>query len=242
MLLQVTQVPSHHHHVGAPLFLKADEHAHANRVNSCLSHAVKAVAAPFEYRLHATRMIVLVVLAMIGLLEADHAIHAVIAQFLIVLGLQRHHLDLDVREVFLCDVDCLSQIWHTSLCRILARHEQDIFERSKLLDGAIFVLYLFGSEDDASHRVLAVEAAVDTGVAARVGDIERDEHRHCLAKSLFGVFARESCHCLKIWLGCWREKSHEVVYVAMTLRQCATHIHIGFRGNLSGCLVPVILF
>ena len=121
-------------------------------------------------------------------------------QFLVVFGREGHHLYLDIGKVFLGDVDGLGEIRHPCLGWILTCHEQDVFERSQLLDGLILVFNLFGREDGACHRVFSVKAAIDAGIGAGVGDVERYEHRHRLAKSLLCVFARQTCHCFEIRL------------------------------------------
>ena len=48
MLLQITQMISHHRYVGSP-FLQTDQDTHTNLVYTCLSHAVEAVYTPFEF-------------------------------------------------------------------------------------------------------------------------------------------------------------------------------------------------
>ena len=146
-------------------------------------------------------MIDVVVLAVVGLLETDNTIHAMLGQCAVVLGRQRHNLNLDVGEVLLGNVDSLSKIWCASLGWVLAGNEEDILERSQLLDSLILVLYLLWCKDGACHRVLHMKSAVDTRVGARVGDIQRYEHRHCLAESFLCIFARQSCHLLKIRFG-----------------------------------------
>ena len=126
-----------------------------------LTHAVESVATPLKAALHATWVVQLVVLAVIGLLETDDTIEAVVGQFLVFLHLQWHHLYLDIREKALGNINGLSQIGHTGLGGILARDEQDILEGRQLFDGTIFVLNLLGGEDGACHGVLAVETAID---------------------------------------------------------------------------------
>ena len=232
----------HHGNIGAPLLLESDEHTHADRVYASLSHTVESVAAPFKAALHAAGMVELVVLAVVGLLKADDTIEAVVGQFLVLLHLQRHHLDLDVREIALGNVDGLGQIGHSRLGWVLACDEEDVFKGCQLFDGTVFVLYLLRGEDSARHGVLAVETAIDARVGARVGDIERDEHRHGASETLLGVFARESGHLLQVWLGSGREQGHEVVDVAMTLAQGTTHVGIGHGGDTLGGLLPTDIF
>ena len=96
MLLQITQVISHHSHVGTPFFLQADQHTHANAVNTGLSHAVETVDTPFKLRLHAARVIDLVIRLVIGFLETDHTVHTVMCQFAVLFCRKRHHFNLQV--------------------------------------------------------------------------------------------------------------------------------------------------
>ena len=116
-------------------------------------------------------MIVLVVRTVIGFLKADYAVHAMVAEGTVVVGLEGHHLDFDVREIRLGNVDGGDQIFHPSLCRILAGDEKNVLEGSQALDGAVLVLNLLRGEDDALHGVFAVKATVDAGVAAGIGEI-----------------------------------------------------------------------
>ena len=171
VLLQIAQMAGHHHHVGAPIAFQTDEHTHADGVHSGLPHTVEGIAAPFEDALHAAGMIVLVVRTVIGFLKADYAVHAMVAEGTVVVGLEGHHLDFDVREIRLGNVDGGGQIFHPSLCRILAGDEKNVLEGSQALDGAVLVLNLLRGEDNALHGVFAVKTTVDAGVAAGIGEI-----------------------------------------------------------------------
>ena len=217
MLLQVAQVIGHHGDIRAPLFLKPNQHTHADRMDAGLPHAVETVAAPLETALHAAGMVELVVLAVVGLLETDYAVETVVGQFLVLLHLQRHHLYFDIREIALGNIDGLGQIGHARLGRIFARDEQDVFKGGQLLDGTVFVLYLFGGEDGACHGVLAMETAIDARVGTGVGDIEGDKHRHSAAETLLCIFTRQAGHLFQVWLGSRREQGHKVIDVTMTL-------------------------
>ena len=86
----------HHGEVGAPFLFKTYQYAHANRVYAGLAHAVETVDAPFKLRLHATWVVKFVVFAVVGLLKAYHAIHAVVGQFFVVLGTEWHYLNFKI--------------------------------------------------------------------------------------------------------------------------------------------------
>ena len=73
MLLQVSEVVSHHGDVGAPVF-KTNEYTHADFVDAGLSHTVETVQAPFENRLHSLRMVHFVAVFVVSLLKAHHAV------------------------------------------------------------------------------------------------------------------------------------------------------------------------
>ncbi len=179
----------HHDDIGAPLLLQSDEYAHADGVNAGHSHAVETIAAPLKLALHAPWMIELVVVAVIGFLEADDAVHAVVGKGLVVFGRERHYLYLNVGEVLLGNIYGLGKVRDASLGRMFARYEQDVLEGSQLLDGLVLILYLLGGKDGACHGVLAVETAIDARVGAGIGNIEGDEHRHGLAESFLGILA-----------------------------------------------------
>ena len=204
----------HHSHVRAPFSLQADQHTHTNTMYSGLSHTVESIDTPFELRLHAARMVHVVAGLVVCFLETDYAVQSVVYQFGIFFRLERHHLDFQVREVRLGQVERFGNVGHTRLGRILTRHNQQVFERAELLDGLVFVFNFFGCQDGARHGVADVEAAVHARVGARVGDVERDEHRHGASETLFGIFLAEACHGFKEFFGSRRDESHEVVYVA----------------------------
>ena len=166
MLLKVAQVMSHHHYIRAPFLLQADEHTHADGVNACHTHAVETVAAPLKLALHATWVVELVVLVVVGLLETDYAVHTMVGEGLVILSRERHHLNLHVREILLGDVDCLGKIRGASLGWVLARNEKDVLEWSQLLDCLVLVLNLLWSEAGTSHRILTMETAIHAGVGA----------------------------------------------------------------------------
>ena len=96
VFLQIAQMICHHGHICTPIFLQAYEHTHTDGVHTGLPHTVKSVAAPFKTAFHATRMVYVIVLTVVGLLEANHTVHAVMGKFKIILGRQRHHLNLYV--------------------------------------------------------------------------------------------------------------------------------------------------
>lgn len=141
---------SHHHYIRAPFLLQADEHTHTDGMDTCHTHAVETIAAPLKLALHATWVVELVVLVVVGLLETDDAVHTMVGEGLVILCRERHHLYLHVREILLGDVDCLGKIRGASLCRVLARYEKDVLEWSQLLDGLVLVLNLLWGEDGTS--------------------------------------------------------------------------------------------
>ena len=157
---------SHHHYIRAPFLLQADEHTHTDGMDTCHTHAVETIAAPLKLALHATWVVELVVLVVVGLLETDDAVHTMVGEGLVILCRERHHLYLHVREILLGDVDCLGKIWGASLGWVLARNEKDVLEWSQLLDGFILVLNLLWGEDGTSHRILTMETAIHAGVRA----------------------------------------------------------------------------
>ena len=96
VLLQVAQMTCHHGEIGTPFLFQPDEHAHADGVNAGEPHAVETVDAPFKVRLLAARMIDFIVLAVIGLLKANHPVHSMARQFAILLRFKRHDLYFQV--------------------------------------------------------------------------------------------------------------------------------------------------
>ena len=107
-------------------------------------------------------MIDVVMSLVVCLLEADDAVHAVVRELSVVVGGERHHLNLDVGEILLGKVNRLGKVRHASLGRMFSCDQENIFKRGKLLYGLILILYLLGREDGTCHRVFAMESAVDT--------------------------------------------------------------------------------
>ena len=87
-----------------------------------------------------------------------------------------------------------------------------------------------------------METAIDARVGAGVGDIERDEDLHRVAKPLTGITIAELCHRLQIGLGGGGDQGHEVLHVEVALRQCAAYIRValGVDGLRRG--IPINLF
>ena len=127
--------------------------------------------------------------SVVGFLKADDSVESMVSEFFVVFSRQGHHLNLDVGEILLGNVDGLGKVRNSGFGWVLACDEQNVFEGCQLFDGSIFVFNLFGGEDGARHRVFAMEAAIDARVGTRVGDIKRNEHRHGFAKPLFCVFS-----------------------------------------------------
>ena len=215
---------SHHRNVRTPFFLQANEDSHPDGMHPGLSHAVETVDTPLEFRLHAPRMVDVVVRLVVRFLKANDSVHPVCLQFFILFGLERHHFYLQVAEVGFGQIQGTRQIRHAGFGRILSCHYQEILERRKLLDGLVFVLYLLLRENGAAHRVADMETAIHTGVGAGVGNIQRYEHGHGLAETLFGIFTAQPRHRLQIGSGCRGHQSHEIVHVTMFFREGAAHI------------------
>jgi len=123
MLLQITQMISHHRYV-CPPFLQADQDTHANLMYTCLSHAVEAVYTPFEFRLHASRMIRFVICFMVSLLKTDHSIQTMISQFLIFFCFKGHYFNLQVAEIRFCQIQRLGNVGNTCCGRVFTGYEQ----------------------------------------------------------------------------------------------------------------------
>ena len=237
---QVLQVQGHHRDVGTPL-LEADQHAHADLVHAGLSHAVEAVHAPLELRFHARRVVDVVVLAVVGLLEADHAVESGVREPLVLLGRKGHHLDGEVVEPRTADAQRLLDVVHTGGPGVLARHEQQVLEGAELADGAAFGLDLLRGENHARDGVVAVESAVDARVGARVGDVHRDVHRDGFAEALLRVPAAQAGHRFEVGRGGRRHERHEVVESRMLLAERRLDIGRAFRRDAPRCLLPVVL-
>ena len=90
---------------------------------------------------------------MVCLLETYHTVEAVLSQLVVFLGLQRHHLYLNVREILLGYVDSFGKIGHASLGRILSCHEEYVLKGCQFLYCLVLILYLFGRENGARHGV-----------------------------------------------------------------------------------------
>ena len=187
-------------------------------------------------------MVDVVVRLMVSLLEADHAVHAVVGELAVVLGAQRLHLNLYVAEVALGDADSLAEVGRAGLCGVLARDDEDILKRSQTLDGPELVLYLCRGEDHSTHGILAVEGAVDAAVGAGVGDVEGYKHRHGAPEALLGVMFGELGHLLNVRLGRGRDEGHEVLNVAAALAEGAAHVGLCFGGNALSGFLPAYLF
>ena len=74
-LAQVLQVQGHHRDICPPV-LQSYQHAHTYLVHPGLPHAVKAVDSPFKLRFHPRRVVYVVILPVVGLLEADHPVES----------------------------------------------------------------------------------------------------------------------------------------------------------------------
>ena len=85
-----------------------------------------------------------------------------VCELSVIVGGERHHLNLDVGEILLGNVYRLSKIRYASLGRMFSCDQENIFKRGKFLYRLILILYLLGREDGTCHRVFAMESAVDT--------------------------------------------------------------------------------
>ena len=93
-----------------------------------------------------------------------------------------------------------------------------------MFDGFIFPHHLLRGENRACHLVGNVEAAIDTGVSAGVGEVERDEHGDGASETFLRVTTRELRHLFKIGLGGGGDECHEVVHRAAGAAQGCLHV------------------
>ena len=216
----------HHRHVRPPVF-EAYEDTHANRVDAGLSHAVEAVHAPFEIRLHAARVVDFVIFAVIRLLKADDTIHAVARQFAVLLRAEGHDFDFQVAEIGLGQVERPCYVRYTCLRRVLARHEEEVLKRGKPFDGLVFIDHFFLGKDGTFHRVAGMETAVDATICARVCQVKGDKHGNSLAEAFERVSLAKAGHRLQIRFGSRRDESHKVFDIAVFAAKCTPDIGVG---------------
>ena len=187
-------------------------------------------------------MIHLVAGAVVGFLEADYAVETRMRKPLIVFSRERHHLDSEVAEIGTAHLERFLYVVGSGGERILAGHDKQILKRPHGLDGLALGLDLLGCEDYARNLVVAVEAAVYTGVCAGIGYVHRDEYRNRLAEALFGYGAAAARHLLDIRGGRRRNQRHEIGVGQALLGQGT--LHVGSRHGLDagGGFIPVVMF
>ena len=171
MLLKVAQMVCHHANVRPPLFLQTDEHSHTDGMYACLPHTVKAVYAPFEFGLHATRVVYVIVRLVVGLLKTDDAVHAMRLQFGIFFGFQGHYFNLQVAEIRLCQVECAGNVRNACLGGIFTCNQQQVLKRRELLDSLVLIDNFLLRQYGTGHGIADVKTTVHTGVGAGVRNI-----------------------------------------------------------------------
>ena len=142
----------HHGNIGTPFF-QTYQYSHPDGVNSGLTHTVESVYTPFKIRFHASGVIYIISGFVVCFLETDYSVQPVFCQFGILFGFKRHNLYFHVAEVLLAYIKCLGQIRNTSLCRVFAGYQKQVFKRCQFLDGYTFVFYLLRSKDGTLHVV-----------------------------------------------------------------------------------------
>ena len=162
-LFEVSQMACHHHHLRAPI-LQSDKRTHTYLVHSRLSHTVISVEAPFKVRLRSSGVIHLISLLVVSLLEANHSVETMISEFCIFLRSQWHHLNLQVVEIRLSQVESLCDIFHTRLHLVLSSEHQQVVKRSEFLYCLIFPHNLLLGENRALHWVLHMKTAIHARV------------------------------------------------------------------------------
>lgn len=157
MLLKVAQMVCHHANVRPPLFLQTDEHSHTDGMYACLPHTVKAVYAPFEFGLHATRVVYVIVRLVVGLLKTDDAVHAMRLQFGIFFGFQGHYFNLQVAEIRLCQVECAGNVRNACLGGIFTCNQQQVLKRRELLDSLVLIDNFLLRQYSTGHGIADVK-------------------------------------------------------------------------------------
>ena len=122
MFLQVAEVVSHHCHIGPPLF-QTDQNTHSYLVDTGLSHTVETIDTPFEFGLHASRVILFIVRLVVGFLKTDDSVQSVMSELFIFFRFEGHHFNLKIAEIRFGQVQCTGDVRHSCRCRIFTGHE-----------------------------------------------------------------------------------------------------------------------
>ena len=88
-----------------------------------LSHTVETIDTPFEFGLHASRVILFIVRLIISFLKADDSVQPVMGEFFVFFRFEGHHFNLKVTEIRFCQIESTGDVRYTCCCRIFTRHE-----------------------------------------------------------------------------------------------------------------------
>ena len=241
MLLQITQVISHHRNIGTPVF-QADKYPHSYFMYPGLSHTVESIDPPVKFRLHPFRMIDVIICFVICLLKANHPIKSGMSKPFILLRFQRHYLYLQIRKVRLGQLQSPLNIGDPSFCRIFPGHKKQVLERSKLFYSLIFVHNLLFSQDNPRHGIIMIESAIDAKVRTRICNIERHKHRYSLAETLQSVLLTKPRHDFEVRLCSRRDKRLEVFHIKILFVQSRFHVGCRFRIDVVRSFFPRYFF
>ena len=122
VFLQVAEVVSHHCHI-CPPFLQTDQDTHADLMDTRLSHTIESIDTPFEFGLHASRVILFIVRLIISFLKADDSVQPVMGEFFVFFRFEGHHFNLKVTEIRFCQIESTGDVRYTCCCRIFTCHE-----------------------------------------------------------------------------------------------------------------------
>ena len=150
---------------------------------------------------------------MVGLLKAYYAVQTRMGETLVILSAEWHHLNSEVRKIRTADLQGHFDIISAGKLWILTGDNQQILKRTESFDCLALEFDFVGRENNTFDFIVVIESAVDARVRARIGNVQRYEHRYGLAETLFGYLTAPLSHYLEIWSGRRRDESHEVAVV-----------------------------
>ena len=137
-----------------------------------------------------------VLLVVIGLLKYGDVVHTALVQISVLIHVERINLDADDTEILARQLNGFTDVGYRRHGTALAGQNED-FLQTGLRDGLQFLFDLVHIQFGTANLVVTVETAVNAVIFAVIGDIQRREHLHRVAKVLACFHLRPLGHLLE---------------------------------------------
>ena len=138
----------------------------------------------------------LVFIRIVGLLKYGNVVRTALMQVAVLITVDRIDFQPYIAEIFLCQLTCLTDVFHIALCAALAGQHQDFLDTG-IRDNFHLMLNFLEVQLLSMNVIVTVESTVNAVILTVVCNIKRRKQINRIAEMLARLHLRALCHPLK---------------------------------------------